>query len=215
MTKMTSFDIKVIPFTLLLSFLVWTTAAEDYICQLCGGGGSVNPGGIIDIPGSDGEQTTCAALWLAAQDGLFNETYCVDVVQPFVKEPCGCLDPDIPPYICQICAGGESTNPGGIIDVGELGQTTCAAVYTVAQEGAFNETFCSEIIQPISKEPCGCTDPPTAAPGSSSPGSEGPGTSAPTETPSESAASTLTSWFGVKSTVYTLLIGYSVLSLFS
>ena len=154
--------------TFLLLIAVPTTSAQDgddddsYICLICGGGESVNPGGIIDLPGE--EQTTCAALWLVAQDGGFNQTFCEEVVQPVGREDCGCINPP-PYYICPICGGGEATNPEGIVDVPDgLGPTTCAAVYVFAQQGAFNETFCEEVIQPLVKEPCGCTDPPPTNP---------------------------------------------------
>lgn len=86
-------------------------------------------------------------------------------------------------YVCPIC-GGEtfvSTNPGGIIDLGQ-GATTCAAVAQVALLGGFNETFCQDVVIPGVKDDCGCTElTPTAPPATPT---SSPGT--PTETPAMS-----------------------------
>jgi hypothetical protein len=97
-------------------------------------------------------------------------------------------------YICKICGESQmSTNPGGIIDLGD-GSTTCAAVYQVAQASGFNETFCLETVQPTVKEPCGCVDTlaPSTAPSldpSGAPSGEiGASTDAPTPAPAAAAA---------------------------
>lgn len=60
-------------------------------------------------------------------------------------------------YVCPICGGDDfvPTNPGGLIDIGD-GQTSCAAVHQAALFGAFNETFCDEVVIPGVATPCGC-----------------------------------------------------------
>ena len=60
-------------------------------------------------------------------------------------------------YTCPICGGDEfvSTNPGGVIDLGD-GATTCAAVAQVAFLGGFNETFCQDVVIPGVADACGC-----------------------------------------------------------
>jgi hypothetical protein len=60
-------------------------------------------------------------------------------------------------YVCPICGGDDfvSTNPGGLIELDD-GTTTCAAVAQAALLGAFNETFCQEVVIPGVAEDCGC-----------------------------------------------------------
>ena len=102
------------------------------------------------------------------QADVLNADGVIHVIDTFLI-PNSVMLPEL--YICKICGESQtSTNPGGIIDLGD-GATTCAAVYQVAQAGGFNETFCSEVVQPTVKDPCGCvdsTEPPTMTPGDSS-----------------------------------------------
>ena len=60
-------------------------------------------------------------------------------------------------YTCPMCGGEDfvSTNPGGVVDLGE-GATTCAAIGQVALLGGFDETFCQEVVIPNVADACGC-----------------------------------------------------------
>lgn len=108
-----------------------------------------NEDGVVEIPGR--ESRTCAEIQEIADSGAISDAQCEEL-QPLVQEPCECVE-----FICDLCGGGVSTDPGGIIDIpGEdQGLTTCAAAFTVAQRGGFNQTFCPTV-QEIADEPCGC-----------------------------------------------------------
>lgn len=140
--------------------LVEAANHSAFECNICGPGFEIGDlQGIIALPGR--ENRTCAELQTFGTDGLILADQCTELA-PIVQEPCECRL-----FVCELCPGGISTNPGGVIDVpgDDEGLTTCAAVLTAAQAGAFNETICPSI-QNLTALPCGCTTPstPTRAP---------------------------------------------------
>ena len=157
----------------LLSLLAfYSFFGASFGCSICGTDMMIgNVEGIIEIPGR--ENKTCAEIQELGDEGLINDAQC-DELQAYVQEPCECQE-----FKCEICGEGRvSTDPGGIVDIpGDgKGSTTCAAVYTAAQNGMFNVSFCTTV-QDVVEQPCGCEG------GSPAPSPELSMSEGPTRTP--------------------------------
>ncbi|KAL3924716.1 MAG: hypothetical protein SGILL_000874 [Bacillariaceae sp.] len=131
-----------------------------YQCPICDGGEMTVPQGVVTS--RQGNSARCDVL--LANSHTIPETACPNV-QALAKDPCGCMMPsnanssattESMPNTdrCNVCDGGNMTNPTGIVTTPQGQSARCSALD--ANSISIPTSRCPSI-QALAVEPCGCT----------------------------------------------------------
>lgn len=139
-------------------------------CEICPGG-SLNPDGVIFMPGS--QDIVCSEVEEAGMDGSIVGDELCKAVQEQAAGPCcgvvtdGDVGEDAPAEeMCTLCGYGKiETIPSAQVMVPTQGIFSCEDLKMMGEEGVLDENGICLLVQLSARTPCGCVaDGPTMSP---------------------------------------------------
>lgn len=132
-----------------LSPSISAAPSKPFICSICVEGNITSPAAALTLPQIG--NTTCEGLQQVANTGAVTEANCT-LLQPIVNGTC-CAAVAPQPFYCDICSGGNVTNPSGVVTIPQQPNTTCAQYDALGTSGSIGTAQCAGL-QMITKSIC-------------------------------------------------------------